>query len=59
MAPEAVAGEPFDRRLDLYSLGCVRCRPLTGRLVFEAGSPPIGGEERTDCSIKHRRNSAG
>jgi len=38
MAPEMVAGEGFDGRADIYSLGCVSYFLLTGRPVFEAAN---------------------
>jgi serine/threonine-protein kinase len=40
MAPEIARGEHhFDRRADIYSLGCVAYRLLTGAAVFEARTP--------------------
>lgn len=35
MAPEAISGQEVDGRADLYSLGCVAYRMLTGQNVFE------------------------
>ncbi len=37
--PEQGRGLPVDRRADLYSLGVVMFRMLSGRLPFEADSP--------------------
>jgi serine/threonine protein kinase len=36
-SPEQLAGRPVDQTSDLYSLGCVLCRCLTGRSPHEAG----------------------
>ena len=36
LAPEQASGHPVDHRADLYSLGCVAYRCLTGRLPWEA-----------------------
>ena len=33
-APEVLAGQPFDRRADIYSLGCSMFRMLTGQTPF-------------------------
>jgi serine/threonine-protein kinase len=35
MSPEQVLGRPVDARSDLYGVGCVAYRLLTGHLVFE------------------------
>ena len=38
MAPEVLAGKPFDGRADLYSLGCTAFRLLTGCKLFTASN---------------------
>lgn len=46
MAPEQVVGARIDGRTDLYSLGCVMYRMLTGRLPFD-------GKTRYELYQKH------
>ncbi|HEX7778142.1 MAG TPA: protein kinase, partial [Vicinamibacterales bacterium] len=62
MAPELATGQTADARSDLYALGCVAYFMLTGRLVFEGGTPvqtlarrlseePVPPSERTELVI--------
>jgi serine/threonine-protein kinase len=39
LAPEIALGNPCDGRVDLYSLGCMLYRMLSGRLPFDSASP--------------------
>lgn len=39
IAPEAAKGQTYDKRSDIYSLGCVAYFLLSGKLVFDAESP--------------------
>src|SRR5499427_4297321 len=41
LAPEVLRGERADERSDLYGLGAVLYRMLTGRLPFEGASPEV------------------
>jgi serine/threonine-protein kinase len=40
MAPEAILGQPFDARADLFSLGLTLYLALTGRSAFQGSSDP-------------------
>ena len=62
MAPEMATGQTADARSDLYALGCVAYFMLTGRLVFEGGTPvqilarrlseePVPPSARTEMAI--------
>jgi len=62
MAPEMAMGNTVDARSDIYSLGCVAYRLLTGESVFEGDSPvsvllahiqepPIPPSQRTEMDI--------
>jgi serine/threonine protein kinase len=39
LAPEAIAGQPVDRRSDLYAMGAVLYELLTGRPPFDSDDP--------------------
>lgn len=39
MAPEQIEGDPIDARADLFSLGCVLYRAVTGVAPYEAETP--------------------
>ncbi len=39
LSPEQIVGEPVDSMTDIFSLGAIAYRLLTGRLAFEASDP--------------------
>jgi eukaryotic-like serine/threonine-protein kinase len=62
MAPEMVTGQTVDARTDLYAVGCVAYFMLTGKLVFEGGTPvqilarrlnedPVPPSRQTEVSV--------
>jgi serine/threonine-protein kinase len=64
MSPEQAEGKPIDGRSDLYSLGAVLFRTLTGELPFQASTylglltqhisatPPVPSHVRPDLAIQ-------
>ena len=40
MAPEIVGADAFDRRSDIFAMGCVLYETVTGRLPFRGGNDP-------------------
>jgi serine/threonine protein kinase len=46
LAPEYLEGKPFDKRTDLYAVGCLLYELLTGR-------PPFGGDTPVQVAMQH------
>jgi phosphoribosyl 1,2-cyclic phosphodiesterase/tetratricopeptide (TPR) repeat protein/anti-anti-sigma regulatory factor len=48
LAPEQILGQPFDARSDLYALGVILYRLLTGRLPFEGHEQAVMQAQLTE-----------
>jgi len=51
MSPEQCRGKPLDAKSDIYSLGCVMFRTLTGQ-------PAFFGQDLVECLYKHVNEAA-